>query len=235
MSAKNNGCSGDPCQGLYWLVFYRCFIKYHAQFRNPQSSILLPQPFRQFFDWNTCPRCRLLPIASSFSPWPRVSAQWWEPWRQLIWCFQLPARCPEPENALGWGDSNLEHQFSSRWTSAGVCHVNCWSHVQRIATKVHPTTSRLLPNKLLWQHLGLPETIANGYPFHAEGCEKLLRRWTTVPSKNLLILVKRSFAVSRILKLDISISNHQRIKALKYAADLKHIFKRKEQLLTTIM
>ena len=125
------------------------------------------------------------------------------------WNLKMPKRS---------GDSKpLNIRDSSRWTSGGV-YVMLIADLMLIAsfaTKVHPTTSRLLPNKLLWQHLGLPETIANGYPFHAEGCEKLLRRWTTVPSKNLqhlgsdwwhahfgLVFLKWSFAVNRILKLD---------------------------------
>ena len=54
-----------------WVV-YQC-LKYYAQFRNPQSLILLPQQFQQFLHWNTCPRCHLLPIASSSSPCPRAT------------------------------------------------------------------------------------------------------------------------------------------------------------------
>lgn len=99
--------------------------------------------------------------------------------RNWTWNLKMPKRS---------GDSKpLNIRDSSRWTFGGV-YVMLIADLMLIATfatKVHPTTSRLLPNKLLWQHLGLPETIASGYPFHAEGCEKLLRRWTTAPSKNL--------------------------------------------------
>ena len=189
-----------------------------------KTSILLPQQFRLFFHWNTCPRCHLLPIASSFSPCPRVkrSVRGTMASTHLV-KPQLPTRCHNRNLPHGtWkcperrGDSRpLNIRDSSRWTFGGV-YVMLIADLMLIAsfaTKVHPTTSRLLPNKLLWQHLGLPETIANGYPFHAEGCEKLLRRWTTVPSKNLQHLGSNmkcsfwfvltwSFAVNRILKLD---------------------------------
>ena len=185
-----------------WVV-YQC-LKYYAQFRNPQSLILLPQQFQQFLHWNTCPRCHLLPIASSSSPCPRAterSVRGAMAPTHLVFpssnecChtlkFNITWKCP-------W-----EGRFRS-WTAVfpavklpGVYVMLIIANILSIfATKVHPTTSRLLPNKLLWQHLGLPETIANGYPFHAEGCEKLLRRWTTAPWKNL------HWAMNWILILD---------------------------------
>ena len=70
-----------------------------------------------------------------------------------------------------------------------------------------------------WENWWIPTVLQLHFlmctiSIHAEGCEKLLRRWTTVPSKNLQHLgsnmkcwfwfgdLKWSFAVNWILKLD---------------------------------